>query len=166
MSNSAQATEAHPQDGPTRAERWPKIAAAVLGSAVVIALGFLLLPGLSLTSAYSASEQQRYAEAQAELEVAHDALSQAAGQAVSVLRTADQLPQESSSQIKDEAQKLRSFLNEEPPTYEAPAIEGLSREDFDAALREMTTTSESLADLAHKLARQAQKLEAQLHSSP
>lgn len=148
--------------GPVSQERWPKIAATVLSCAVIVVLGILLLPHAGLTSSSTAEDQQRYALAQENLTAAHDALTLTVGHAVTILKRADQLPPESLSQVRGDVDRLRAFLNEEPPAHEPPAVEGLSHEEFDIILQEMEDTRNMISELAHKVARQARKLEVQL----
>lgn len=147
-------------------QQWPKIAVAALSCAIIALLAYLLFPWVALSpSPLTAAEHKDYTQAQSDLKANSDALAVTAGHAVSVLRKADEHLTQGHSEIRDDVEKLRAFLNEEPPSYEAPPVHTLSREEYDVALGQMAQITDTLDSLAHKLARQAQKVEKQMSES-
>lgn len=143
-------------------QRWPQITVGALSCAFVAVLGYLFFPDMPMLSPFTEAERQQYVQAESSLTGTNDELTLCVGHAVSTLRTADEQESFLSPGTIAEVDKLRAFLNEEPPSYDPPPLDGLSRAEFEVALTRMREASDAVASFSHKLARQAQKVQTQL----
>ncbi|RRC96324.1 hypothetical protein [Schaalia canis] len=145
-----------PAERPASPPVWPKVSVAVLSGLIVALLAWHFLPSLN---AASGSDRALYDEAVSAYKSAEEDLALAAGEAVKVLRSAQERSDDSTFTAVTEIDELRTLLETEPPAYEAPDTSGLSRDELRAQHEHVETITDEIRTLTHKLSRQAAKVE-------
>ena len=142
---------------------WPKASVALLSAAII---GLLLWHLFPQTGTPSTEDREGYDKALSAYQEADQDLGLAAGQALLVLRTAQERSETDPTVPQEEIAELHALLEVEPPQYDAPEVAPLTQENLRTEQAQLIEITDALATLTHKLSRQAAKVEKIVEQSP